>query len=277
MKRLNSLVLAFALLIGLSLTSCLNSDPDPTSYATPVVKVHTSYLGMGVYFETMDGLRIEPTESSYNSTLAQGINWNSYNGQVVQLVYSYDTTSPDVTIDDTGIYGVTLISLVPMNSAVEVVRAEGAPNDSIGNMPIIAIGEDNYNGEPIETQYWDATTLLMPINYYISNVTHTFTLEYHPYEEAPADGSLRLYLEHNKQSDRPTTQYTSWNQALYGNTYLYYRAFDLSPISNYLMSAEGRQMPTKLTIVAREDEYNLELTDSTPTKEYVVEYSEAEK
>ena len=194
------LTLAVALVAGLTtMTSCLNGDDDPTQYASPVVKVYTTYLGMGVYFESIDGVRIEPTEASYNASLSQGMNWNNYNGQIVQLQYSYNPESPDVEITDDGISGVTLIGFYPMNSPVEVVQSEGAANDSIGNMPIISIGKNDYNGSSVEAQYWDEHNLLVPINYYLGNYQHTFTLEYRPYESALSDGTLRLYLEHNKQ------------------------------------------------------------------------------
>ena len=271
------LTLAVALVAGLTtMTSCLNGDDDPTQYASPVVKVYTTYLGMGVYFESIDGVRIEPTEASYNASLSQGMNWNNYNGQIVQLQYSYNPESPDVEITDDGISGVTLIGFYPMNSPVEVVQSEGAANDSIGNMPIISIGEDNYNGSSVEAQYWDEHNLLVPINYYLGNYQHTFTLEYRPYESALSDGTLRLYLEHNKQEDNPSQAgNTSWDYALYGNSFLYYRAFNLSNVENYL-SMQGQSMPTSVTIVAREDDYSIDLTDTTPTQEYVVTY-EAEQ
>lgn len=271
------LTLAVALVAGLTtMTSCLNGDDDPTQYASPVVKVYTTYLGMGVYFESIDGVRIEPTEASYNASISQGMNWNNYNGQIIQLSYSYDPESPDVEITDDGISGVTLIGFYPMNSPVEVVQSEGAPNDSIGNMPIISIGKENYNGSPIEAQYWDEHNLLVPINYYLGNYQHTFTLEYRPYESALSDGTLRLYLEHNKQEDNPSQNNTSWDYLLYyGNSFLYYRAFNLSNVENYL-SMQGQSMPTSVTIVAREDDYSIDLTDTTPTQEYVVTY-EAEQ
>ena len=272
------LTLAVALVAGLTtMTSCLNGDSDSSGYASPVVKVYTTYLGMGVYFETIDGKRIEPSEASYNASISQGMKWNEYNGQIIQLQYTYDPESPDVEITDDGISGVTLVSFMPMNSPVEVVQSAGASNDSISNMPIISIGEESYNGTPIESQYWDERTLFVPINYYIGNFNqlHSFTLEYRPYETALSDGTLRLYLEHNKQEDNPSQQNTSLNYAGYGYSFLYYRAFDLSPVENYL-SMQGQSMPTSVTIVAREDDYSIDLTDTTPTQEYVVTY-EAEQ
>lgn len=275
-QRFKLLTLALALMAGMTMTSCLNSESDPTVYVSPVVKVYTSYLGMGVYFETIDGQRIEPTEESYNASISKGINWNSLIGKVIQLQYSYNSESPDVEITDNGISGVTLIGYYDMNSAVEVVESAGAPNDSIGNMPIISIGEDNYGSVPIETQYWDTHTLLVPINYYIGNSFHNFTLEYRPYEENTTPGTVRLYLEHDKESDSPSQQMSSWNYMLGGYLYLYYRAFNLAPVENYLMM-HGQSMPLTVTIVTREDDYSMELKDETSTKEYVVTYGSKEE
>lgn len=269
------LTLAVGLLAGVTMTSCLNSDSDPTAWGNPIVKVYTTYYPPYVYFETMDSLRIEPTEESYNASISQGFNWSNYNGQIVQLQYSYNSESPDVVIDDSGISGVTLSGLVPLNSAVEVVQTLGAANDSINNMPIISLGEENYNGTAIEPVYWDATTLFVPINYFINSKIHSFTLEYHPYEEAlDDDGTLRLYLQHDKEGDNPSNQVDSWDMMLYyGYSYLYYRAFNLSKVENYLMM-QGKTMPSSVTIVTYEDDYSLELKDDTKPNEYVVKYEE---
>lgn len=268
------LTLAVGLLVGVSMTSCLNSESDPTSWGNPIVKVYTTYYPPYVYFETMDGLTIEPTEASYNASISQGFDWASYNGQIVQLQYYYNSESPDVVIDDSGIRGVTLSSLVTLNSAVEIVQTPGAVNDSINNMPIISIGEENYNGSTIEPVYWDARTLFVPINYFLNSEIHYFTLEYHPYETMADDGTLRLYLQHNKGEDSPTNQVDSWNMMLYyGYSYLYYRAFNLSKVENYLMM-QGKTMPSSVTIVTREDDYSLELKDDTETNEYVVTYED---
>ena len=226
--------LFIALFVGLTLTSCLNSDSDPTMWGNPIVKVYTTYYPPYVYFETMDSLRIEPTEESYNASISQGFNWSNYNGQIVQL-------------------------------------------HSINNMPIISLGEENYNGSAIEPVYWDAKTLFVPIKYFLNSKIHSFTLEYHPYEEvldSDDDGTLRLYLQHDKEEDNPSNQVDSWDMMLYyGYSYLYYRAFNLSKVENYLMM-QGKSMPSSVTIVTYEDDYSLELKDDTKPNEYVVKYEE---
>lgn len=275
-QRFKLLTLALSLVAGLTMTSCLNSESDPTVQASPVVKVCWDSVEWLPYFETIDGKRIDPTEESYNASISQGMNWNNLIGKIIQLQYSYNSESPDVVITDNGISGVTLIGYYDMNSAVEVVETAGAPNDSISNMPIISVGEDNYNGSSIKAQYWGEQTLFVPINYFIGSLEHKFTLEYHPYEEnLPNDGTLRLYLEHNKEKDSPMQQSTSWNCALYGYSFLYYRAFNLAKIENYLQR-QGQTMPISVTIVTREDDYSMELKDETPTNEYVVTYGSEE-
>ena len=100
-------------------------------------------------------------------------------------------------------------------------------------------------------------------------------MEYHPYEEAlDDDGTLRLYLQHDKEGDNPSNQVDSWDMMLYyGYSYLYYRAFNLSKVENYLMM-QGKTMPSSVTIVTYEDDYSLELKDDTKPNEYVVKYEE---
>lgn len=263
------LTLALALLVGFTLTSCLSSDDNTSAgMLSAIVKVNYSSYALMPSFETTDGFTIEPSEDSYYQSISNGFQWSNYYGKVIQLFYTYDTESPDVVIDDNGIRGVTLLSLSEMNSPVEIVASEGASNDSIANMPILELGD----GSTIKPQYFDAQTLLLPINYYINYNgypihPHTFTLEYHAYE--PYDGTLRLYLEHNKQADNPSTQLTSYQL---GVVSFYYRAFDLRALQSYF-SAQGRVMPTSVTIVTREEDYSVTLTDNTPTKEYIVTYS----
>lgn len=267
-KQMKFLTLALALFVGMTLTSCLNSDDNTTSTMSTIVKVQGSFYGT-VSFVAQDGYTIEPSQESYYQTVANGIEWEQYYGKIIQLIYSYDTTSADVVIDEDGISGVTLQSLASLDSPVEIVTSEGAQNDSIANMPIIELGD----GNSITPMYWDSQTLILPINYYIyfngySLNAHTFTLEYHAYE--PYDGTLRLYLEHNKQKDNPTTQMTSYQLGLVSG---YYRAFDLRQLQAYFSGQQGQPMPTNITIVTREDDYALDLTDDIPTKEYVVTYT----
>ena len=162
MKQLKFLTMALAMVLGLTMTSCLDSD-EGMPYYTAIVKVNASYLGMGVSFETNTGYTIEPSQASYLESISNGFDWDSYSGQLILLGYSYDEASPDVTVNDDGVSGVNLLNMSTLNSKLEIVNAEGAANDSVSNMPIIGLGDD----ATIKPAFWDEETLLLPINYFM--------------------------------------------------------------------------------------------------------------
>ena len=150
-KQMKFLTLALALFVGMTLTSCLNSDDNTTSTMSAIVKVQGSFYGT-VSFVAQDGYTIEPSQESYYQTVANGIEWEQYYGKIIQLIYSYDTTSADVVIDEDGISGVTLQSLASLDSPVEI---------SVQPVPV---------SDPRLRTAWPGT--IWKISLYFSNTLH---------------------------------------------------------------------------------------------------------
>ena len=97
MKQLKFLTMALAMVLGLTMTSCLDTDTDPTQTAYTIAKVQDSGL-YGTTFVTPGGQRITPTtESVLNYTANTQVSMSSINGQIVQVLFSWnsDVLNPD--------------------------------------------------------------------------------------------------------------------------------------------------------------------------------------
>ncbi len=258
---------AFALVAGISLTSCLKSENNNTRTGGGIVIVNNLY-GSAV-FTTLDGKTITPSAASLAAAVAKGFDVSKYDGQIAQLMYTWDSSLLQINEATREVKGVTLQQFYPMNSRVEVVTKEGASNDSISDMPILSLRKEA-SGTTYEPYFW-GKTLILPLEYYISNHFHSFTLEYHS-DKQPTDGTLALVLEHSKGKDQTGGSNTSWNLANYGSLYVYFRAFDLTEIISVL---RGGALPTKVAIEYREgpgsDLKNAE------TKTYTFDYKDASK
>ena len=194
MKQLKFLVVALTLLMGISFTSCLNSDSDPYNYGGGMVKVQNY---MGVYsFKGENGVTITPTSASISALEANGFKMSDMSDKVAQIYYRWDPTQVDIPADEKDVKGVELYSIESLDNTVEIVEQKGvAANDSISksnNAAIISLGYDAGGIKYAPKFFYDDHTLLLPINYYITNKRHFLTLVYYPNEDNGT--TLRLYF-----------------------------------------------------------------------------------
>ena len=150
---------AFALLAGISLTSCLKSENDNTRTGGGIVKVNNLY-GTPV-FTTLDGKTITPSAVSLAAAKAKGFDVFKYDGQVAQLMYTWDSSTLQINETTREIKGVTLQQFYPMNSRVELVAKDGAANDSISDTPILSLRKET-SGTKYEPYFW-GNTLILPL------------------------------------------------------------------------------------------------------------------
>ena len=209
MKQLKFLMVALTLLMGISFTSCLNSDSDPYNYGGGMVKVQ-NYMGL-YSFKGENGVTITPTSASISALEANGFKMSEMSDKVAQIYYRWDPTQVNIPADEKDIKGVELYSIESLDNTVAIVEQKGvATNDSISksnNAAIISLG---YNAGGIEYTpkfFYDDYTLLLPINYYITNKRHFLTLVYYPNEDNGT--TLRLYLGHNSNGDSTSNSSTS--------------------------------------------------------------------
>jgi len=272
-KKIKFLAIAFTLILGISFTSCLNSDNDTTATRQYFAKVYSSYGYY--YFKTADGVTITPTTASIaNWEATNKVQLSSYMNQFVFIVVTWDTSLVTVPDNSTSITNVDFGGLLPFDGTAEVVENKGASNDSISNAPIISL-ESSASG--MKPYFFDATTLILPVNYYMNAKYHYFTLVYYPDEQVNG-GPLTLYLRHNNKGDSGTStsslDYANQSYYNYGYLRLLYKDFDLTRIFQAYKDKTGVSVaPTKVNVVTTENPISISLSDSqTAQKTYTVEY-----
>ncbi|WP_297273220.1 hypothetical protein [uncultured Bacteroides sp.] len=272
MKHLQLMMVALFMLMGVSLTSCLNSESDPYSYNTAMVKVRVS--AFYTYFETADGIIIEPTQESISKLLSDKIDISELANKVANIAYRWDPAVVDVPSDAETIKGVELYSIESLDAPAEVINIKGESKDSIADTPIIELAY-NPGGYEYKPFFFDETTLILPIHYYMEKTVHTLRLLYYK-EETQENGILKLYLRHNKNEDAASgTGLTSYEYAVgTGLLSLFYKAYDLRIIfSRYQEQTGMYEYPKKINIVYEANPYSWDLDDAqTETKTYTVEY-----
>lgn len=273
MKHLQLMMVALFMLMGVSLTSCLNSESDPYNYVYGVmVKVQKSTFY--TYFKTADGTIIEPTQESISALETNGFDMSKFANKIVNIAYRWDPTVVDVESDAESIKGVELYSIESLDAPAEFIESKGSSNDSISDMPIIEL-VSNQDGREYKPFFFDETTLILPIHYYMEKKVHTLRLLYYK-EEAQENGVLKLYLRHNKNEDTASgTGLTSYEYAAgTGLLSLFYKAYDLRIIfSRYQEQTGAYDYPKKINIVYEANPYSWDLDDAqTETKTYTVEY-----
>jgi hypothetical protein len=269
MKHLQLMMVALFVLMGVSLTSCLNSESDPYNYASAMVKVQSG--AFYTYFKTADGTIIEPTQESISALEANGFDISKLANKVANIAYRWDPTVVEVPSDAEKITGVELYSIESLDAPAEIVESEGASNDSIADMPVIELTY-NPSGYEYEPFFFDETTLILPVRYFMEKTVHFLTLVYKPNEVVEGE-NLKLYLRHNKNKDTNSgSNYTSYDYSV-GTGYLsfYYKAYNLSSI--FYRFSGSSVTPKKIDIVYEANPYSWDLDDAqTETKTYTVEY-----
>ncbi|MDE5709645.1 MAG: hypothetical protein K2I11_08905 [Bacteroides sp.] len=275
MKQLKFLMVALTLLMGVSFTSCLDSDGgDSHRYGGGLVKVQ-GY--MGIYsFKGENGVTITPTLASIAALEARGVKMSDMVGKVAHIAYRWDPELLTIPEDTKDFKDVELYSIELLDNTVEVVESKGAHNDSISisnNAPIISLRTEisGGSGQYAPQFFLDDYTLLLPINYYISDRRHFLTLVYYPNED---NGStLRLHLGHNMDGDKTSMNSTSYlltaNSGGYYGVGLFYKAYDIREvIERYKRETSSSENPIVIEIVAHENAYSTKL-DDTQTEEKI--------
>ena len=270
MKQFKFLAFALTMMMGLVMTSCLNSD-DPTSEGDVggMVKVVESfYSTSGVALLTIDGYTIIPTVSSVASLSTNGKNITEMVGKVVFALYSTENATVDSSmkiIQDAHLTNYYLLS--QQLRVIETTKEESladpeAYGDSIGNAAILTMEQ----GMDSPTYLFDDYTLMLPVNHKMNKVNNYLTLVH--YTEEPEDeGYLTLYLRYTAAgADSNNSSHSSYDLYAYGYRGIYSYFYDLTPL--FTGFATTTQTRPTLRIVAYESPDGT-LEDAT-TKTYEV-------
>lgn len=272
MKQLKFLMIAFTLLMGFSLTSCLNSNSDSLPQVGGFVKVNDLSF-FGTEFVYVDGVtKIYPTVASLSSMEGNmGFKASSTNIAFVQGTYD-ETVNPN-PIENKEFKDVNLSYAISLDAKI-LATERGADNDSVNGAPIIDIDNSKLISVGGETHkpwfFYDKTTLMLPINYYLYKAgAHKFTLIYYPADNNSVDTTLKLYLRHYNADDKSTSANSMNNSG--EMPFIYYYAYDLTSIFGSYARATGiSEYPSSITIEYVTNPSDLDLTKAE-TKTIVVE------
>lgn len=253
MKQLNFLVVAFTLLIGISLTSCLG-DSDEESAWDGGGMVRVMY---GSYFVDLEGNTYYPTTTSLTQMKEKyGYDITSADLSVIYFKYVENTNSTTkATATNPQRYTIQLVSAMAIESASTTIvntieeMEEYVPETA----SVVTLKPTDSYGQTSSPSLYGNQMLVLPIQWLQENKSetiaqHSFTLVYVSGETDDNATEMVVYLRHDKGTD--TKRETSAVRV---------RAFDI----NYMLSSFKEKTgayPTKLTIKARTSSANSEET-----------------
>ena len=281
MKQLKFLTGMLCLLVGLSLSSCLDNSSSTIRNGSVIAKVNSTMYG-GTFFSQINGVPIYPTAESVASWESRNdVELSSFNGQIAMVYFQWDSSVTDVNVDDKEITDVDFINMILLDAPAEIVEQKGVSvNDSVANGAIIGL-EHDYGGSvgKDEPYFFDATSIVLPVEYYVGNSNnatvreHTVRLLYYP-EEQEQGGILKLHLRHNTNGDEIDGSATSFEYAQNGLLGFYYKAFDLRDIlTRYRQESGGTGGSVKrIQIEYEQNSYTWTLDDErTSVENYLLE------
>lgn len=252
MKQLKFLMVALTLLMGISLTSCLDSgDDNPIKQLSLIVKYEGGMYGGGV-FKTTDGLELEPADPTLTISLSSG--------KIYYISFSYNK-------DEVVANKATKITLLATPTDISGPRVVPSSEASEANAPLFALEySDGYN---VYCPYlFDKYTLILPALFWVKDVNsqndlmdeikkHRFEISYDEVEE----GVLTLYINHLITESEETTR-----NKFTINSY----AYDLQGIINNA-AGDGSTI-RKITVKAKTNSSSNTLKDAVD-KTFDIDYS----
>lgn len=270
MKQIKSLMTAALMLVmGIMMTSCLNSDNSESLYDwAGFVRVESYSMG-GTLFVDAAGNKLIPTYESLIAAEQAGFEYSETNVAFVYVkMVKEDETATKATETEPKEYNVKLVAAQSLDGE-DVVVAQTA-EEMAGMAPETApVGtlefSDNTWGTTVKPMLFDLNTLLLPIQFYLTNDNEKFKLHKlylacNMEEVSEGDTTLVFYLRHDRgEDDKAEVYYSQW----YG--------FDIRAAVNMFAMKSGAD-PTKIVIKAHETQ---SMTTELPEnyEEYEVEYT----
>ena len=263
--------MALVALVSLTLTSCLDSNNDDYQYRGGFAKM-TSLMGRAAFIS--GDYTIVPTDESVAALESNGGDLDDFMGHTVYMQYRYNPSVTDAQPDaNNQITDVELYAVADIQRTTEIVEQKGAglPNDSVNTATIIRLDVNESYG--IKPYFFDRYTLMLPVNYFINEKLHDFTLMYYA-DENQGQPTLNLELHHNKHADTGLgmagSGMTSYEYYMGGYIGFYFMAFDLTDV----YYRYGSQ-PSSVNVKIWKNEYDVDLEgNNTETETVTVTYSE---
>lgn len=245
------MLVALTLMMGLSMTSCLNSDSSGNMYnGWGFFRVESS-MG-GYYFSDPGGNSYIPTPASLASMQSQGFEISKADFVFFYFKWAEDETEAEDKLTDTTTthsFDIELLSIAGFEEEEVLVAqtTETMELDAPETAPVISLKTTTTSGAVSEApMLFDLDALLLPVYFNLGSTKedlqqHKLVLACDMSEVEPGSTELNLYLRHDKGSDDEINYYTS-------NWY----PFNLtSAVAEF--KAKAGNAPTKLIIKAHED------------------------
>ena len=245
------MLVALTLMMGLSMTSCLNSDSSGNMYnGWGFFRVESS-MG-GYFFSDPAGNSYVPTPASLASVQSQGFDISEADFAFFYFRWAEDETEAEEQLKDTTTthtFDIELIRIAGFEEEETLVAqtTESMQQDAPETAPVISLKTTTTTGAVSEApMLFDLDALLIPIYFNVGNTQedlqqHKFVLACDMSEVEPGSTELNLYLRHDKGSDDDIEYYSaSWYP------------FNLTSVVAEFKAKAGNA-PTKLIIKAHED------------------------
>lgn len=260
MKQLKFLMAALLMVMGVTLSSCLNSEEGEYDDIYCTALVNSNYLGY-TYFEASNGDKLYPTPASVAQIEAQGYKISDYKMALIQgrSLEKNETTN---TNTEPGKIDFTLTGFLPYEYGTAIVAetmenmAQLAPETS----PIITMKISNGYQTIVPSQF-NNNVVILPIAWALQDSKdaydkHQLALACSLDEVKSGDKEIVFYIRHDNGGDEKTETYAA---PLYG--------YDISEALEKFQEIAGN-VPTKVIIKAHENSQH-----STEIPENYTEYS----
>lgn len=234
MKQVRFLMVALTLLMGVTFTSCMNGENDPTVGGTFFMKVTSDFPYTFAFAEGDVSYVAVNSEKLMTSDISRG--------DVVYIAWSYNSDE-QVVDKNTKKVNVTVSGVQKLSSESRIMDNNG---ESYQNATIISLGEsDNSMGQNApKVLFFDKNTLVLPIFYHYEKEAdalskHTFLLVYNESETKADDTKIRFYLRHRNSEDKPSTR---------GGAY---KAFKIEEALEHYKSVTGKK-PSSVEVLTKE-------------------------
>jgi len=249
-KRIKFLAVAVTLLIGISFTSCLNSDNDGQSTYNMYGRV-SSYMGIYYTLTDINGNTYTPSFSAAETANEKAIKDILDKSKMVQVSYQLVENSNQTKA--TQAYNIRITGISSMDGvSPQIIEQDGDPNDSIATASIKSI-DFTLNNSNYAPFMFDKDIVILPISFYLTGTSemfsqHSFTLVG---KIQNTDSNLTFELRHRNGKD------------ISGNTdAALLIAYDLSSSLSRFRMVTGHQ-PSKIIIKTKENAYSQKLADAT--------------
>lgn len=263
MKQLKFLMVALTLLMGISFTSCMDSNNSESPYDWGGFVLVKSAVGM-TYFEDMGGNILYPTISSISQIEANSSVKISDSRFAFIYVKRMETDGATTKAER---YDVSLVSFSPceFDYALTAETKEDMETIAPETAPVITLAmSDGYR--QYQPFLFNSDIVVLPMAWRLEKSEtikeHKLALACVIDDIKAADSNLVFYLSHDKGSDDKTENYFS---SFYG--------YDITDAIEEFRAKTGK-VPANLIIKAHENGYDNNIP--TDYKEYTVEYKVSE-